>query len=100
MKKVTPQETLIFLSKLFSSVKCLERFILSEFFAFFFFLVQMRFTGVRKSENQLTEMLLRSEMKTKRMKMTVRALGFVLNFDVLKVFGLFVFVLTGFWTSR
>lgn len=99
MKKVTPQETLIFLSKLFSSVKCLKRFILSEFFAFFFF-VQMRFTGVRKSENQLTEMLLRSEMKTKRTKMTVRALGFGLNFDVLKVFGLFVFVLTGFWTSR
>lgn len=55
---------------------------------------------MRKSENQLTEMLLRSEMKTKRMKMTVRALGFGLNFDVLKVFGLFVFVLTGFWTSR
>lgn len=98
MKKVTPQETLIFLSKLFSSVKCLKRFILSEFFAFFF--VQMRFTGVRKSENQLTEMLLRSEMKTRRMRMTVRALGFGLNFDVLKVFGLFVFVLTGFWTSR
>lgn len=98
MKKVTPQETLIFLSKLFSSVKSLKRFILSEFFAFF--LVQMRCTGVRKSENQLTEMLLRSEMKTKRMKMTVRALGFGLNFDVLKVFGLFVFVLTGFWTSR
>lgn len=37
MKKVTPQETLIFLSKLFSSVKSLKHFILSEFFAFFFF---------------------------------------------------------------